>query len=141
MSDFMARMMQKIYKYSEASIKLYRQLKTEKEIEKIFSLQPNPPEYGHTCFKMYLKPVDMKIDSEEMKENRIDLEIGKETKEAIFGISVAYATSENVIEIALIDESENLIYVSDVGYYDVRSFYSYEEFLEELKRIHSEIIG
>jgi hypothetical protein len=86
MSDFMARMMQKIYKYSEASIKLYGQLKTEKEIEKIFSLQPTPPEYGLPCFRMYLKLVDMKIDSEEMKENRIDLEIGKETKEAIFGI-------------------------------------------------------
>ena len=141
MSDIMERMMLKIYKYSGASIKLYRQLKTEKEIEKIFSLQPTPPEYGrHTCFRMYLKPVDMKIDSE-MKENRMEIEIGKETKEAIFGISVAYATSENVIEIALINESGNLIYVDDVGYYDVRSFYSYEEFLEELKRIHREVVG
>ena len=142
MSDFLERMMQKIYKYSAASIRLYDRLTTESEIETIFYLQPTPPEYGrHTCFRMYLKPVDMEIDQEKMKENRMEIEIGKETKENIFGISVAYATSENVIEIALINESGNRIYVGDVGYYDVQIFYSYEEFLEELKRIHSEIIG
>ncbi len=133
--------MQKICKYSEASIRLYSRLETETEIEKIFSLQPNPPEYGHTCFRMYLKREDMKIESEDMKENTMVIEIGKEEKETIFGISVAYANSENVIEIALINETGKLIYVSDVGYYDVQSFYSYAEFLEELKRIHSEVIG
>ncbi len=145
MSDLFERIMKKkMERCSKALFELYNFLTLREDIHNIFSLPSTPPNYDgdnlDLSFNMHFKRADADIEIDPM-----GFEIGKEAISKISGISVHYSLENlnygKVIEIALINKNGKCIYVSDIGYDYVNEFYSYDEFINELKRIHSEVMG
>ena len=120
MESSLMQMMMSMQRCSEASIKLYEVLKTDQRLSSLVSFEPHS---GSHCFRIkFFNP------------------IGK-----VHGISISYPSdvygnksgNPNTIETALIDISDKLCYIDELGYYDVCRFDSASEVVDEIVRISS----
>jgi hypothetical protein len=127
MESNLTKILMSMQRCSNASDKLYDELKSNFRLSSIGFFNKHEGGYTGNFYVMFNNPV------------------GEFSK--VHGISICYPSdayqnqnrelNPSIIEIALIDSNHNLCYDSDLGYADICRFYSSSEIIEEIIRISS----
>lgn len=125
MESNLTKILMSMQRCSNASDKLYDELKSNFRLSSIGFFEKNEEGYSGNFYVMFNKP------------------IGEFSK--VHGISICYPSdvyqnrelNPSIIEIALIDSNHNLCYDSDLGYDNICRFDSSSKIIEEIIRISS----